>query len=330
MRRREFIATLGMGAATAAWPFVANAQRPVPMIAILGSGTAGAPSSKTQMELLRAGMRDLSLSEGIDYVFEPRWADSDSSRIPALAAELLALHPAAIVVSTNLAVSTVQSLSRTIPIVGTSLNAPLAVGLVASLSHPGGNITGVSTMADELMFKLVEIMREIFPQLRNLTVMFNPTNSSNPVMLDALTRQLAKTELSIGSVAVKSPADLDAAFDEVSRQHPDALIVLTDNSLQGLTDTIVARALAQQVPIFGSFTLAFARAGALINYARDQKEANQGAARLLKKILGGAVPADLPVEQPNKYTLAINLKTAKALGITVPPTLLARADEVIE
>jgi putative tryptophan/tyrosine transport system substrate-binding protein len=230
MRRREF---LGIVSGAVAWPAVAHAQRAVPVIAVLGSGAADSPSSKTQMEFLRAGMRDLGLSEGKDYMFETRWADSDSSRIPALAAELLALHPAAIVVSTNLAVTTVQNLSRTIPIVGTSMNAPLAVGLVASLSHPGGNVTGVSTMADELVFKLVEIVREIFPHLRTLTVMFNPTNSSNPVTLNALTGRLANTELAIGSVAVRSPVDLDAAFDEVSRQHPDALIVLTDNSLQG-------------------------------------------------------------------------------------------------
>jgi putative ABC transport system substrate-binding protein len=230
MRRREFFGIVG---GAVAWPAVAHAQRAVPVIAVLGSGAADSPSSKTQMELLRVGMRDLGLAEGRDYMFETRWADSDSSRIPALAAELLALHPAAIVVSTNLAMTTVQNLSRTIPIVGTSMNAPLAVGLVASLSHPGGNVTGVSTMADELVFKLVEIVREIFPHLRTLTVMFNPTNSSNPVTLNALTGRLANTELAIGSVAVRSPVDLDAAFDEVSRQHPDALIVLTDNSLQG-------------------------------------------------------------------------------------------------
>jgi len=327
MRRREFLGALG---GAAALPLAARADPQVPVIAILGSGAADAPSSKTQLELMRAGMRDLGLVEGKDYVFIARWADSDPSRFPALAAELLALHPAAVVVSTNLAVTTVQGLSRTVPIVGTSLNAPLAVGLVASLSHPGGNVTGVSTMAEDLQLKLVEIIREILPEARNLAVIFNPTNSSNPLMLDMLTKELANTGLAVGSVAVHSPEDLDAAFAEVSRQHPAALIVLTDNSLQGLTDDIVARALAQKLPIFGSFTLTFMQAGALINYGRVSKEAFQASARLLKKILGGASPADLPVEQPNRYSLAINLKTAKVLGIKIPPTLLARADEVIE
>ena len=149
-------------------------------------------------------------------------------------------------------------------------------------------------------------------------------------MLDMLTPKFANEELSIGSVSVRSPAELDAAFAEVSRQHPGALVVLTDNSLQGLADTIIARALAQRLPTFGSFTLTFAQAGALINYARDPKEAFQGTARLLKKVLNGVAPADLPVEQPTKFVLAVNLKTAKALGLEVPDKLLALADEVIE
>jgi putative ABC transport system substrate-binding protein len=328
MQRRQFITFLG-GAALV-WPRAARAQQSAPIIAILGSGAADSDSSRTQMELLDAGMRELGLVSGRDYVFETRWAGSDSSRFSPLAAELLALHPRAVVVSTNLAVTTVQNLSRTVPIVGAGLTAPVAVGLVASLSRPGGNVTGVSTMADELVFKTIEILREVLPRLSNLTVMFNPTNSSNPVMLDMLTRQFAGKELAIASIGVRSPADLDAAFVEVSRQHPDALIVLTDNSLQGLADIIIARALAQRVPVAGSFGPTFSQAGALINYARDPTEAYHGAARLLKKILGGAAPADLPVEQPTKYILGLNLKTAKILGISIPPTLLARADELIE
>ena len=330
MRRRQFLAALGGSAMSCALVRASRAQQPVPVIGILGSGAADADSSKVQMQLLSAGMRDAGLAEGKDYVFETRWAGSDSSRFPALAAELLALHPAAAVASTNLAVTTFQNLSRTVPIVGTSLNAPLGVGLVASLSHPGGNITGVSTMAEELVFKLIEIMRELLPKTRNVTIMFNPTNSSNPVMLDSVLHEFANSELAIGQVAVRSPADLDPAFAELSRQHPGVLIVLTDNSLQGLAELIVPRALALRVPVFGTFTGSFSQAGALINYGRDQKEALQGTARLLKKILGGTAPADLPVEQPTKFVLAINLKTAKVLGIDIPPTLLARADEVIE
>jgi putative ABC transport system substrate-binding protein len=184
-------------------------------------------------------------------------------------------------------------------------------------------------MADDLLLKLIDIMREVLPQVRNLTVLLNPTNSSNTLMLDTLTRQFAK-EFSIGSIGVRSPADLDAAFVEMARQRPGALFVLTDHSIQGLPDTIVSRALAQRVPAFGSFTGTFAEAGALFNYSRDPKEAFQGVARLLKKILSGAVPGDLPLEQPTKFNLFINLKTAKVLDISIPAMLLARADVVIE
>jgi putative ABC transport system substrate-binding protein len=328
MKRREFITLLG--GAAAGWPLAARGQQHIPVIAILGSGAKDAASSRLQMQLLGASMGELGLVQGRDYVFEARWADSDSSRFPALAADLLALHPSAVVAYTNLAITTVQNLSRTVPIVGAALNAPLAAGLVASLAHPGGTITGVSTMADDLVLKQIEIIRDVLPQARNLTVMLNLTNPSNPLMLDMVTRQFASKELSIGSVGVRSPADLDAAFAELSRQRPDALYVLTDSSLLALADTIVARALAQRVPTFGSFTYTFAQAGALFNYSRDPKEASQDVARLLQKILNGAAPGDLPVEQPTKYILTINLKTAKLLGITVPPSLLTRADEVIE
>src|SRR5262249_32888650 len=164
----------------------------------------------------------------------------------------------------------------------------------------------------------------------NVAVRVNPTTPSNPLMLDMVRRQFADKELSITAIGVRAPAELDSAFAEVSRLHCDALFVLTDSSLQALTDTIAARALAQRVPAFGSFAFAFAQAGALFTYVRDVKEAFRGVARLLKKVLNGASPTDLPVEQPTKYTLSINLKTAKALGIEVPPALLARADEVIE
>jgi putative ABC transport system substrate-binding protein len=327
MRRREFIIAIG---GVAAWPLAVRAQQRIPVIGILLSGAAEALSSKAQMELLRAGMQAVSLAEDKDYIFEIRAADSDSRRFPALATELLALHPAAIVASTNLAITSIQQISGTVPIVGASLNSPVAVGLVASLSHPGGNITGVSTMADELVFKSVEIMREMLPHVSKVVVILNPTNSSNPVMFEALTRQFGSPGLVFGSVGISSSADLDAAFDEVSRQHPDALIVLTDNSLLGLSNMIVMRAMTQRLPVFANQSFVFSQAGTLVNYSRDPNESFQAIARLLKKILTGSSPADLPVEQPTKFLLSINLKTAKALNINISPAMLARADEVIE
>jgi putative ABC transport system substrate-binding protein len=327
MRRREFFAFVG---GAAAWALPAQAQKKAPVIAFLNSGAADASSSKALMHLTEAGLRDVGLVQGRDYVVETRWANGDASRFPDLAAELLAEKPSAIVVSTILAVKAAQNLTRTVPIIMTGMNDPVAAGLVASLARPGGNITGVSTMAEDVLLKLIEIMREAMPELRRLTVMSNPTNPSNPPMVETLKRYVANKELTISTVNVGTPADLDAAFAEMSRQRSDALFVLTDNILQALAEPIVTRALAQRVPTFANLGDTYARAGALFDYSRDPPEAFRSVARLLKNVLNGSVAADLPVEQPTKFNLFINQKTAKALGINIPATLIARADEVFE
>jgi putative tryptophan/tyrosine transport system substrate-binding protein len=329
MKRHEFIGLIG-GAAAASWPLAARAQKAKPVIAILGSGAADASSSKTQMSMLDASMRDLGLLQGKDYVLETRWAGSDASRFSPLAAELLESRPSAVVVSTILAAIAVQKLSRTVPIVGTGLNAPVAKGLAASLARPGGNITGIATIAEDIQLKLLAIMRETLPGIRRVMVITNPTNPSNQAMLDLLRERAEKGGLVVDAVSVSAPVDLDAAFAEMSRQPPGAVIVLSDNSLFAVSEQIVARALALRAPTFGNFALSFVQAGGLFAYSRDPKEAFQGGARLLKKILDGANPAELPFEQPTKFNLFINLKTAKTLGLEIPPRLLATADEVIE
>jgi putative ABC transport system substrate-binding protein len=328
MKRRAFIALFGGAIVT--WPVAARAQKAQPVIAILGSGAADASSSKMQMSMLEASMRELGLVQGQDYVFDTRWAGSDAGRFSALAAELLANHPSAVVVSTNLAALAVQKLSRTVPIVGTGLNAPVATGLAASLNRPGGNITGVATMAEDVLLKLFQMMRETLPAVRRVMVITNPTNPSHPAMLDLLKNHVAKAGLSIDTADVSAPVDLEAAFGAMSRASPGALFVLTDNSLFALAEPIIARAFALRVPTFGSFAGPFAHAGALFAYSRDPREAFQGVARLLKKLVDGDNPAELPFEQPTKFELFINLKTAKALGIEIPPPLLATANELIE
>ncbi|MBC9876445.1 hypothetical protein G8O24_03675 [Bradyrhizobium sp. INPA01-394B] len=309
---------------------MAWAQRHVPVIGILLTGAAEASSSKTQIELLRAGMQVVGLAESRDYIFEIRAADNDPRQFPALATELLALHPAVMVAFTNLAITSIQKISGTTPIVGASMNSPVAVGLVSSLSHPGGNVTGVSTMADELVLKSAEIMREILPTAGKVVVILNPTNASNAIMFETLLRQFRSDGLVFSSVGIGSSADLDVAFEEIARQHPDALLVVTDNNLLALSSVIAAKAMMQRLPIFANQSFASSQAGTLVNYARAPDEAFQAVARLLKRILKGASPADLPIEQPTKFQLTINLKTAKALGLNIPPTVLARADAVIE
>jgi putative ABC transport system substrate-binding protein len=174
------------------------------------------------------------------------------------------------------------------------------------------------------------MMRETLPGLRRVLVMTNPTNPSLPAMLDLLKNQAARDGLVIDAVPVSAPADLEAAFAEMSRQGPGAIFVQSDSSLSGLANPIIARALAQRIPTVGTYGPVFAQAGALFAYSYDPREAIQGVARLLKKILDGANPSELPFEQPTKFNLSINLKTAKTLGIEIPPSLLATADEVIE
>jgi putative ABC transport system substrate-binding protein len=325
--RRQFVAGLG---GVAAWPIAAWAKKATPVIAILGSGAADAPSSREQMSQLDVGMREIGLVDGRDYVFEARWAGSDASRFSALAAELLAHDPRAVIVSTPLAALAVQKLSRTVPIVGTSMNAPVATGLAASLAHPGGNITGIATMAQDLQLKLLEMLRATLPRMRRVLAITNPTNPSHPSMIDALAAQATRDGLAIDFAKVSAPADLDAAFAGMSRQPAGAVFVLTDNSLFALAGSIIARALEARVPTVGSFPLTFAQDGGLFAYGRDNQEAYYGVARLLKKVLDGASPADIPFEQPTKFNLFINLKTAKLLGIEIPPTLLATANQVLE
>ena len=328
MRRRAFITLVG--SAVSAASLAARAQEPKPVIAVLGSGAVDASNSKGLMSMLDASMHEVGLSQGRDYVLETRWADSDARHFSPLAAELLAGHPRAVVVTTILAAKEVQKLSRTVPIVGTGLNAPVATGLAASLAHPGGNVTGFATMAEDIQLKLFEMSRETLPGMHRVMVMTNPTNASLGPMLDLLKDRAARDGIAVDVVSVSTPDDLNAAFAEMTRQPADALFVQSDSSLSGLADRIIPQALALKIPTIGTYGAVFAQAGALLAYSYDPQEAIRGVARLLKKILDGAAPGELPFEQPTKLSLFINLKTAKALGIEIPPTLLASADEVIE
>lgn len=209
------------------------------------------------------------------------------------------------------------------------LNDPVAAGLVQSLARPGGNVTGVSTMAEDLLLKLIELLHQILPDIRKIAVLTNPTNPSHRPMLDALTRQATTNGITIVPIEIASSANLDAGFAILAREHAGAVLILNDASLGALLKDIVARALAQQVPTAG-FNFGLAQMGGLLAYSRDARDSYRSVARYLKKILDGADPATLPVEQPTKFDLSINLKTARTLDIAIPPTLLATADEVIE
>jgi putative ABC transport system substrate-binding protein len=323
MRRRALLAAFP--AIAAASP-AAGQQRGMPFVAVLSSGKAMVAG----FARVRAGLAALGLVEGRDFMVVIREAAGDLARLPVLAAELLAYRPVVVLLGGHVAAKAIQDLSPTTAIVINGMNDPIAAGLVTTLIRPGGNITGVSNMTEEAQARLVEILREMLPGARRVAVVVNPQNDSLRPMLDTFRRRTAPFGLTVDPVTVSHPTDLDAALGVVGRSRPDALLVMQDAALQFLAADIVLRALARRVPSFGTQLLGFVEAGALFSYAKDTDEAARSVAFLLAKILRGARPGDLPVEQPTSFHLRINLGTARSLGIVVPPSILASAHEVVE
>jgi putative tryptophan/tyrosine transport system substrate-binding protein len=325
MRRRAFIAS-SLGAALAS-SLQALAKEPA-RIAVLGSGSKDAPLSVDQMTWLRSGLRAAGLIEGQDFTFEARWAEGDYRHFPELAGELIEKQPAAIIVSTIAAAEAAREASKTTPIVMTGLNDPVGAGLARSLARPGGNITGMATMNEVVIFKLLGLIPSVLPHTKRITAMVNPTNPSNPVIMASLKNEAARLGFVVETVEVAAPAALDKAFEQLRRYRPDLLIVVPDNALYALSESIMSRALPERLPTMATAHMSLA--GALITYGYHRREAMERTGFYLKRILDGARPADLPIEQPTKFHLTVNLKTAGLLGIEIPSAVLALADEVIE
>ena len=324
--------SLGRRSLLAAFPAVASTrgaagqESPKPVIAILALGV----STSAGFGRVRDQLRGLGLTEGRDFRVAILDAAGDTAKLPVLAAELLGHHPAVVLLGGHVAAKAFEDLSRTTPIVINGLNDPVADGLVASLTRPGGNITGVANMSDASQAEMVAILRQMRPNARRVAVLTNPLNLSLGPMLEAFRRHAQPAGMKVEIVEVAQPADLDPTFAALGRSPPDALLVLQDATLQILCVDIAARALVRRVPCFGTLFFQFVEAGALFSYTKDIDEAAHSVAVLVSKILKGASPADLPIEQPKRFHLRINLSTAKALGIAVPQALLARADEVLE
>jgi putative ABC transport system substrate-binding protein len=328
MTRREFI-WLALG--TCAWPRVALAQgRGSPFrIALLGSGAEGAASSVNELKWLVEGLGDEGLFEGRDFMIERRYAGGDYARFGDLARELLTREPGAIVVSTIAAARAAQQLTKAVPIVMLGLNDPIGVGLVPSLASPGGNITGLATMNEDLQLKIFQMLREALPSARTVMALMNPSNPSNTGMLAAIRGEAAINAMSIATVEASAPRDLDRAFNEVERQRPDVLLVLPDISLVALSPDIMRRAAALRLPVVGT-AHELTEAGALLSYGRVRRDTIRRAANYLKRLSGGAKAADLPIEQPTRFMLTVNARQARALNLNLSASLLAAADEVIE
>jgi ABC-type uncharacterized transport system substrate-binding protein len=328
VRRRDFITLLGGGAA---WPLAARAQGEPGKVYRLGQLSGGTAASR--VPLLAAfvrGMRDLGYVEGQNLVVEHRYAEGRFEVLPALARELLAWNPDVLFVSTTPASLAAKAATSTVPIVMVSVADPLGVGLIASLSRPGGNVTGVTNIGAELAGKRVEILKEIVPAASRIAVLINPDDQN--ALLQMQDARLAADKLGVRLEPVlhaRMSDDLKDAFEAATRAGAGAALRMIDPLAAALREQTVALAVEYRLPVIYAFREDVV-AGGLVSYGTSLPDQYRQAATFVHKIFTGAKPADLPVEQPTKFELVINLKTAKALGLTVPDNLLARADEVIE
>jgi putative ABC transport system substrate-binding protein len=327
MRRREFITLFG-GVAVA-WPLAAWAQKAPVVIGFLGSQAAAPPPKDPQTIALNQGFLDYGLIQGRDFVFEQRFTAGDDERFPEFARDLARLQARMILANTPAGVRAVQHLDPPISVVMVIMNDPVGAGLVASLAHSGNHTTGTASLHEDVTPKLLEFLREIVPNARVLGVLFNPLNATNPIILENLRVKADSVGVKVLPIAFKPRDDLDALFAVLGAQHLDALQIIADPGIVDLKHRITALAAAHRLPLFSSSVL-IVEAGGLVSYGASVNKILRRTGYYVKKILEGANPADLPIEQPTGLELIINLKTAKMLGIEIPATLLARADQVIE
>jgi putative ABC transport system substrate-binding protein len=323
MKRREFITLLG---GAAAWPLAARAQEAGSKHTVGILSASGTPTLNT---VFIASLSELGWVEGKNVVFEHRYADNRLERLPGLAADLVRLKVDVIAAAGTLAPLAAKQASSTIPIVMTAAGDPLGSGLIASLARPGGNVTGMSLMAPDLGGKRLELLKEVLPRLARVAVLWNAANPYSALVFKETQAAGRTLGIEVQSLEVRAPDDFDAAFEAARRQRPDALITVEDPLTVTYRQRVADFTAEQQLPSLHGVR-EFAAAGGLMSYGASLADLFQRAAGYVDKILRGAKPADLPVQQPSKFELVINLKTAKALGLTVPLTLQASAEEVIE
>jgi putative ABC transport system substrate-binding protein len=268
--------------------------------------------------------------EGQSVAIEYRWAERKPERLPALATELVRLKVDVIVTTGGLpSAQAAQRATKTIPIIATGTADPVAAGLVASLARPGGNITGPALISDQLAGKGLELLREVVPKVNRVAALWNPTNPGNTLQLRGSEAAAAALGVQLVPVEARSPSEIDSAFVAMAREGAGALLVLLDAIFYDRRERIADLAAKNRLPAVYGFSV-FVEAGGLMAYSASRSDLIRQVAIYVDKILKGAKPADLPVAQPTKFELVINLKTAKTLGLTIPQTLLLRADQVIE
>jgi len=324
MERRRFIEVIAGGLLAA--PLAAKAQEAgkVARIGVLNSGSPPAPF----VESFKQGLRELGYVEGRNISIEYRWAEGRDERLPGLAADLVRLKVDVIVASSQAAVAAKQA-TTAIPIVMPIITDPVRLGLVASLGRPGGNVTGFATQNDELPGKWMELVKETLPKVSRVAVLFQPTYDGG-VQLKASEAAARSLGMRLQALKVERPDDFVTAFAEVRKNRAEALIVSSSGLFYVHRTRLVEFAAKHRVPTIYHQSEFVVGSGGLMSYGPDFHDLFRRSATYVDKILKGAKPGDLPVQQPTKFELVINLKTAKALGLTIPPSLLQRADEVMQ
>ena len=308
-------------------PLAAQAQRPskVPRVGVIAEGSP----TDSRLAPFRQGLRELGYVEGENIVIEYRYAHGALDRAPKLAAELLRLNLDVLVVGGTVSAQSAKAVTTTVPIVFTLAGDPVGSGLVASLARPGGNATGLSNLSSELSGKQLELLKAAVPQVSRVTVLYNPVNpAAGPALNSA--REAARTlAVELQVLEVRQPNELASAFSALTQWRSGALLALSDPVFGFESVQLSKLAAKHRLPAMTA-SRRFVEAGGLLFYGPNLSDNYRRAATYVDKILKGAKPADLPVEQPTKFELVINLKTAKALGLTLPPSLLQRADQIIQ
>jgi putative ABC transport system substrate-binding protein len=329
VRRREFITLLG--GAAAAWPLAARAQQGERMrrIGVLVNLTADDPESQARIAAFRQGLQELGWTDGRNVRIDTRWTAADADRFRTYAAELVALAPDVILVATTPGVTAVQQATRTVPIVFVTVVDPVGGGFVSNLARPGGNTTGFALYEYGISAKWLELLKQIAPGVTRVAVVRDPTSVSGTGQLAAIQAVAPSFGVELSPVDTRDTGEIERAVTAFARSPNAGLIVAAGGSAQVHRNLIITLAARHKLPAV-YYERFFVAAGGLISYGSDFIDQYRRSASYVDRILRGEKPADLPVQAPTKFELVINLKTARALGLEVPPTLLARADEVIE
>jgi ABC-type uncharacterized transport system substrate-binding protein len=325
VRRREVLKLLG-GAATA-WPLVARAQHKMPRVGFMGNSTAALEANLVNS--FRAGLRELGYEEGRNIVIDYLWAEGNYERFPALVDQFIAAKVDVIVTAGTPAALAVKEKTKTVPLVVVAAGDPVGTGLVQNLARPEGNLTGLSSIAPDLEGKRLQLLREVVPTLSRVAMFFNSLNPFHVASVRQAGAAAQTLGLKLQPLDIRSADDFDSAFAAIRKERPDALFILADRVFLHNRQRIMDLAAEQRLPSINAYE-ELVEAGGLLSYGPSYEDMHKRAATYVDKILKGAKPGSLPIEQPTKFTFTINLKTAKALGVTIPSQLLGLADRLVE